>query len=99
MRWHFLSHKFGRLALPWTLLLMYAATWATPPGAVRSAAIGLEFSPILLAAINAAVPTGWKLKRLSSPARTFLVMNAAALSAIAVFVLPSSVIWKPTQTK
>jgi len=54
--------------------------------------------PVFLALINPFVPAGSRLKRLSSPARTFLVMNLAALVAVAVFVLPASKIWKPTKT-
>lgn len=98
MRWHFLSHKFGRLALPWTLLLLWGGTLAAPAGALRTVALAAEFTPVLLAALNSLVPSGSPLKRLSSPSRTFLVMNLAALTAVAVFFLPASVIWKPTRT-
>jgi cellulose synthase/poly-beta-1,6-N-acetylglucosamine synthase-like glycosyltransferase len=99
MRWHFLSHKFGRLALPWTVLLSFSATWMLPASTVRTALLVLEFTPVCLALLNSVVPRSFPLKRLTSPARTFLVMNLAALAAPAVFVLPPEKIWKPTVTK
>ena len=98
MRIHFLSHKFSRIALPWTLLAVFGATLAMPGSPWRSVLLALELLPVALAASNTFVPVGFKLKRLSSPARTFLVMNAAALCAVFVFVLPSTWIWKPTTT-
>jgi len=98
MRLHFLSHKFSRLALPWALLLLYAATLAMPGSLFRSGLLALELVPPVLALLNSLIPAGFPLKRLSSPARTFLVMNAAALCAIFVFVLPPTWIWKPTST-
>jgi cellulose synthase/poly-beta-1,6-N-acetylglucosamine synthase-like glycosyltransferase len=98
MRWHFLSHKFSRLAMPWALLFLFLATLAIPNREARIWGLTLELLPVFLALINRFVPTGSRLKRLSSPARTFLVMNLAALAAVAVFVLPASKIWKPTKT-
>ncbi len=98
MRWHFLSHKFGRLALPWMLLLLWGGTLAAPAGTFRTIALTAEFAPVLLAAVNFLVPARLPLKRLTSPSRTFLVMNLAAFTAMAVFFLPASVIWKPTRT-
>lgn len=99
MRWHFLSHKFGRLALPWTLLLTFAATLMLPGSGLRTTLLALELAPVALALINGLVPRNFPLKRLCSPARTFFVMNLAALAAPAVFVLPVEKIWKPTVTK
>jgi hypothetical protein len=99
MRWHFLSHKFGRLALPWMLLLSLGATWMLPVSTVRTTLLALELTPVALALLNNLVPRGFPMKRLTSPARTFLVMNLAALAAPAVFVLPPEKIWKPTVTK
>ena len=57
--------------------------------------IGVTF--VLLAVANRFVPQGFPLKRLSSPAQTFLVMNAAALAAVAVFFIPATRLWKPTR--
>lgn len=96
MRWHFLSQKSSRLILPWLLLAALAATFAMTPGAVRTWLLAAELTPVVLAAMNSLVPAGSPLKRLCSPARTFLSMNAAALCAIAVFFVPAATLWKPT---
>ncbi len=98
MRVHVLSHKFSRLLLPWALLATFAATLAMPSTGFRTVLLILELLPVVLAGLNSFVPAGFPLKRLSSPARTFLVMNAAALLAVFVFVLPAAWIWKPTST-
>jgi hypothetical protein len=99
MRWHFLSHKFGRLALPWTILLAIGATLAMLDTWFRSALLICEAIPFGLGLLNLVIPSGWAIKRLCSPAQTFVVMNAASLSAIAVFFLPATQIWKPTQVQ
>jgi hypothetical protein len=97
MRLHFLSHKFGRLVLPWALLIALGASLALPPSWFRTAVWAGEALLLGLAMLDPLVPHGWRAKRLSSPARTFLVMNGAALLAILVFVVPPQVLWKPTR--
>jgi biofilm PGA synthesis N-glycosyltransferase PgaC len=99
MRWHFLSHKFGRLALPWTILLAIGATLSMPDNWFRTALLVCESLPFVLALLNQAIRPGSPVKRLTSPANTFLVMNAASLSAIVVFFVPATQIWKPTQVQ
>ena len=97
MRFHFLSHKFSRLVLPWTLLLFAGASIALPPSLFKTLLLALELAFVLLAAANRFVAKGSSLKRLSSPAQTFLVMNAAALAAVAVFFVPATRLWRPTR--
>jgi len=99
MRWHFLSHKFGRLALPWTILAIYASTFALPPSGWRSFLLWNEAALPLLALLDRALPKGFFLKTLTSRARTFLVMNLAALAAVAVFFVPATKLWNPTRVK
>jgi cellulose synthase/poly-beta-1,6-N-acetylglucosamine synthase-like glycosyltransferase len=99
MRFHFLSHKFSRLALPWAILLVWAATVALPASPFRSFLLIDELALVALAVLDRFVPRGFFLKRVSSPARTFLAMNAAALLAIAVFVVPPENLWRPTRVK
>jgi hypothetical protein len=43
------------------------------------------------------VPRTFFLKRISSPARTFMAMNAAALLAVLVFFVPAETLWRPTR--
>jgi hypothetical protein len=52
---------------------------------------------LLLAACNGFVSPGSPLKRLASPARTLLVMNAAAMAAVLVFFVPANRLWTPTR--
>jgi cellulose synthase/poly-beta-1,6-N-acetylglucosamine synthase-like glycosyltransferase len=99
MRFHFLSHKFSRLVLPWALLLFAGASIALPASRFRTSLLVIELAFVLLAAANRFVPKGFPLKRISSPAQTFLVMNAAALAAVAVFFVPATRLWKPTRVE
>jgi hypothetical protein len=97
MRFHFLSHKFARLVLPWMILVTFAATAALPSGSVRSSLLTGDGLFFLLALVDRFVPKGIFIKRLTSPARTFLAMNMAALAAILVFFVPSGRLWNPTR--
>jgi cellulose synthase/poly-beta-1,6-N-acetylglucosamine synthase-like glycosyltransferase len=99
MRMHFLSHKFARLALPWAVLLMLAATLALPATPFRKILLLGELALVVLGVLDRFVPKSFFLKRVSSPARTFLVMNLAALLAIGVFVVPPGSFWRPTRVK
>lgn len=99
MRFHFLSHKFTRLLLPWAVLLLYGATPALPPGSLRAILLLGEGGILLLAAMDPLTPQDSLLRRLSSPARTFLTMNAAAALAILVFFVPPQQLWRPTRVR
>jgi cellulose synthase/poly-beta-1,6-N-acetylglucosamine synthase-like glycosyltransferase len=99
MRLHFLSHKFGRLALPWTVLVAFAATAALPSASWRHFLEWNELALFVLAGLDWVTPKRFPLKRLTSPARTFVSMNAAALMAMAVFVVPPEKLWKPSKIK
>lgn len=97
MRIHFLSHKFGRLVLPWAMLAAIVCTVALPWERVRNFFLWDEGDLLILALLDGWLPTWFPLKRISSPARTFLLMNAASLAAIAVFFVPAQTLWKPTR--
>ena len=99
MRFHFLSHKFSRLLLPWTILTILAATAALPHSPARSWMIGGDCALLLLALVDPVVPARTSLKRLSSPARTFLAMNLASMAALVVFFVPAHRLWVPTRVK
>ena len=99
MRLDFLSHRFARLALPWAILVVYAATLALPASPFRRFLLIDELALVVLAALDYLVPKGFFLKRISSPARTFLAMNLASLLAVAVFVVPPETLWRPTRVK
>jgi biofilm PGA synthesis N-glycosyltransferase PgaC len=97
MRFHFVSYKFGRLVLPWAILLILASTFALPGSSWRSFLLFDECMLLGLAALDRFVSRKFPLKRITSPARTFLAMNAAALLAILVFFVPAESLWRPTR--
>jgi cellulose synthase/poly-beta-1,6-N-acetylglucosamine synthase-like glycosyltransferase len=97
MRFHFLSHKFSRLMLPWALLLVIGGTLALPASLFRTWLAGGILVLLFLALVDAVVPRWFPLKRFTSPARTFLIMNAASVMALAVFFTPADRLWVPTR--
>ena len=99
MRFHFLSHKFGRLVLPWAILTIVAGTLLLPASGIRWWLMGAEAMFPLLAAMDRFLPKGFPLKRISSPAGTFLAMNAASLAGVAVFFMEPTRLWRPTKVK
>jgi cellulose synthase/poly-beta-1,6-N-acetylglucosamine synthase-like glycosyltransferase len=98
MLFHFLSHKVARLALPYLFLLLLIFGFLLP-GYWAWAAVWAQVSFYLLAAVDLLVPPSWHLKRLSSPARAFVLLVAAALFALAIFFVPPQKLWKPTQLR
>ena len=99
MHWHFLSHRFARLALPWILLAGVCATVLLPRSDARTFLLTDEALLLLVAACDRFIPGRSPFKRLSSPAKTFLAMNAAALLAVAVFFVPPEKLWRPTRVR
>ncbi|HZD32628.1 MAG TPA: glycosyltransferase family 2 protein [Candidatus Angelobacter sp.] len=96
MRTHFLPHKVGRVILPWLILVGLAATWALPDGPVRTALLGIAALVLALAALDLLLPKTFALRRISSPARSFVALNAASLLSVAVFFVPAERLWRPT---
>ena len=97
MRFHFLSHKSARLVLPWAILLTWLATLLLPPSPLQRF---LAVDPLFFVALAAAdlfMPRRVFLKRITSPARSFLVMNLAALLSPLVFIVPARILWRPTE--
>jgi biofilm PGA synthesis N-glycosyltransferase PgaC len=95
MWFHFVSHKLGRLVVPWALLAIVFATPFLPfPVWVFAA-----FAQIVVygsAALDPFVPERSIVKRLTSPPRTFVVMMAAALLATGHVLPGQREYWKPT---
>jgi biofilm PGA synthesis N-glycosyltransferase PgaC len=99
MRFHFMSHKFSRLLLPWALLVIAASTLALPDSGLKTILLTTEITFVLLAVVNRFIPRELPLKRLSSPIQTFLIMNAASMMALTVFFVPPARLWKPTRVE
>jgi cellulose synthase/poly-beta-1,6-N-acetylglucosamine synthase-like glycosyltransferase len=92
---HFVSYKFGRLMLPW-LLITLAISSFTLPGPLLVAAVLAQAAVYLSAALDGWIPQKFPLKRISSPARTFVVMMAATVAGLSVFFVPARSLWKVT---
>jgi poly-beta-1,6-N-acetyl-D-glucosamine synthase len=92
IRFEFISHKLSRLVVPFALLgLLIASIFL--PGPFYRLALGaqLAFYVLSLAALG-----GMKvgpLSRLADAARTFVVLNSAALMAFVNFVTGRKTIW------
>jgi len=92
---HFLSYKFARLLLPYALLLMFAGSFALP-GAIGWYTGGAQAAAYALAALDPLIPERWRMKRISSLARTFSALMLATICAARVFFVPARHLWRPT---
>jgi biofilm PGA synthesis N-glycosyltransferase PgaC len=92
IRFEFVSHKLSRLVVPFALLALLIAS-AFLPQPVYRAALGaqLAFYALSLAAL-AGAKIG-PLSRIADPARTFVVLNSAALVAFVNFVTGRKAVW------
>jgi cellulose synthase/poly-beta-1,6-N-acetylglucosamine synthase-like glycosyltransferase len=89
---HFVSTKFARLLLPYSLLAIAIATpWLPAPWVWLLAAGQVAFYG--LAGLDPRLANGAALKRVTSPIRTFTVLMAASLCASAIFVVPADRLW------
>jgi cellulose synthase/poly-beta-1,6-N-acetylglucosamine synthase-like glycosyltransferase len=92
IRFEFISHKLSRLAVPFALLsLLLASLFLTEPFYRALLIAQLAFYALSLAAI-ADLKIG-PLSRLADPARTFVVLNCAALVAFLNFVTGRKAVW------
>jgi poly-beta-1,6-N-acetyl-D-glucosamine synthase len=92
IRFEFISHKLSRLAVPFALLALLVASLFLPDPLYRAALIvQLAFYALSLVAI-AGVKIG-PLSRIADPARTFVVLNCAAMVAFINFVTGRKPVW------
>ncbi len=88
----FVSHKFGRLLLPWLLAALFAISfWLHGPW---RAALWAQIAFYAIACLDASVPDGLPIKRITSPCRTFVTLMAAAACAVSIFFIPADRLWK-----
>ena len=92
IRFEFISHKLSRLAVPFALVTLLIASLFLPQPFYRAALVAqLAFYALSLAAL-----TGIKigpLSRLADPARTFVVLNSAAVVAFINFLSGRKAVW------
>jgi biofilm PGA synthesis N-glycosyltransferase PgaC len=92
IRFEFITHKLSRLAVPFALLALLIASIFLPQPFYRAAlGVQLAFYALSLAAL-AGVKIG-PLSRIADPARTFVVLNSAAMVAFLNFVTGRKAIW------
>jgi hypothetical protein len=90
-----LSHKFGRLLLPFAIILLFASSFGLPQPWKTVAVCG-QIVFYLIALTDPVIPEGTPIKRLSAVIRAFTVLVVAALCAVCVFVMPAQQLWKET---
>jgi poly-beta-1,6-N-acetyl-D-glucosamine synthase len=93
---HFYSHRVGRLMLPFLLAGVFAGSFALPLP-LRVAALGAQGVFYGMVLVDPLVPEGSPAKRLTSIARTFVVLVAAAFSATSILFHPQKDLWKVTR--
>ncbi len=92
IRFEFVSHKLSRLIVPFALLALLATSVFLSQPVYRAAlAAQLAFYALSLAAL-AGARIG-PLSRIADPARTFVVLNSAALVAFINFVTGRKAVW------
>lgn len=95
---HFLSHKLGRLLLPYALITAFVVSFflAWPWGPWMAAGQMFFYG---LAAIDPLLPEGAPGKRITSLVRTFVVLMIATACAASILFRSSSSFWKtPTHS-
>lgn len=94
---HFLSHKVGRLVLPFALALFLLASFWTPEPWRYLLLAGQAFF-YGLAIVDAVLPEGNPLKRATGPIRTFVTLMLAAAAGLRVFWVPAQDLWRPAKS-
>ncbi len=92
IRFEFVSHKLSRLVVPFALLGLLLASMFLPQPFYRAALVAqLAFYVLSLAALGG-IKVG-PLSRLADAARTFVVLNSAALVAFVNFATGRKAVW------
>ncbi len=92
IRFELISHKLSRLVVPFALLGLLVASTFLPQPFYRGALVAqLAFYALSVAALGGA-KIG-PLSRIADPARTFVVLNSAALVAFVNFVTGRKAVW------
>lgn len=97
MWFHFASHKLARQLLPWALLGMAVSSLGLP-APWGQAALAAQAGFCLAAALDPLIPERHRVKPLTSPPRTFLVLMAAAALSVYAILLPVNKLWNETRS-
>ncbi len=91
MRFHYVSLKLGRLALPWLLLTALLSS-LTLPGMWRILAVPQALF-WMLALVDPLFPAGSSPRKVTGPARAFAVLVFSAVAALRIVFLPARSLW------
>jgi len=92
IRFEFVSHKLSRLASPFALLALFIASLFLPQPFYR-AALGAQLAFYALSLVALAGVKIGPLSRIADPARTFVILNSAAMVAFINFVTGRKAVW------
>jgi len=93
---HFVSHKLGRLLLPYTLIAVLLSSFLLE-SPIRYWVWAAQAGFYSLAALDRLLPDTSPLKRLSSVIGTFVVMMVAAGCAPSILFVTADKLWKKTR--
>ena len=94
---HFVSHKLGRLLLPYALMAVLLSSFVLP-NPLKYLVLAVQAGFYGLALLDTVLPDASVLKRLSSPPGTFVaLMVAAVASAVAALFVSPDRLWKQTR--
>jgi hypothetical protein len=92
---HFMSHKMGRLLLPWAMLVaLVSSLWL--PGMFAWLAFGGQLTFYLTALVSDLVPKTSRIRKLCYATKTFTVLMLAAAWAPFAVLRPAERLWKQT---
>lgn len=91
MRFHYVSLKIGRLALPWLFLATLLSSMALP-GAWRALAIP-QILFWMLALVDPLFPEGSSPRKITGLPRAFAVLVFSAAAALRILFLPARSLW------
>jgi biofilm PGA synthesis N-glycosyltransferase PgaC len=92
IRFEFISHKLSRLASPFALMALFIASLFLSQPLYR-AALGAQLAFYALSLIALAGVRIGPLSRIADPARTFVILNCAAIVAFINFVTGRKAVW------
>ena len=95
---HYLSYKFGRLVLPY-LLIVFAIACALSLGWLTKFCLAGLAGVCALAAMDHFIPQGNPLKKISATSKTFVSLMAASALAVRVFFVDPRSLWVVTRPK
>jgi len=98
LRFEFISHKLLRLVAPFLLIAAFVSTLAFQQTLYRFA-LALQIAFYVLGLLAVMKLAKGPLARVADPARTFIVLNAAALVAFLKFVSGRKVAWAAPATE